>query len=153
MGWLSTITAGSPGGFLFGLASFVVTNLVWFIMIRMSLAAAHGDPVALPDMTGRWDLFVTYLVATFLYGLGVAIGLVLLIVPGIMFAVAYWFYGFIIVDTGSDPITALQEARSQDRRDALLEDLRSHWQTIPVPPTPSFSGAPGSGRSRRGPGT
>jgi hypothetical protein len=111
MGWLSRSTAGSPGGFLFGLAAFVVTNLVWFVMVRMSLAAARGEAAAIPDMSGRWDLFVTYLVAGFLYGIGVAIGLVLLIVPGIMFAVAYWFFGFIVVDTGSDPITGLKEAR------------------------------------------
>jgi uncharacterized membrane protein len=63
-------------------------------------------------MSGRWDLYVTYLVASFLYGIGVAFSLVLLVVPGIMFAVAYWFYGFIVVDTGSDPISALTEARA-----------------------------------------
>ena len=112
MGWLSGLTSGSPGGFLFGLATFVVTSLVWFIMVRMSLAAVRGDPVSIPEMTDRWDLFVTYLVAGFLYGLGVAFSLVLLIVPGIMFAVAYYFFGFIVVDQGSDPITALKEARA-----------------------------------------
>lgn len=112
MGWLSGITSGSPGGFLFGLAAFVVTNLVWFVMVRMSLAAVHGEPVTIPEMSGRWDLFVTYLVAGFLYGLGIAFSLVLLIVPGIMFAVAYYFFGFIVVDKGSDPITALKEARA-----------------------------------------
>ena len=111
MGWLSRLTAGNPFGFLFGLGAFVVTNLVWFIMVRMSLDAVHGKPVAVPDIRDRLDLFVTFLVAAFLYGLGVAFSLVLLIVPGIMFAVAYYFNGFIVVDTGTDPITALKEAR------------------------------------------
>jgi len=115
MGWLSGLTSGSPGGFLFGLAAFVVTNLVWFVMVRMSLAAVRGDPVTIPEMSDHWDRFVTYLVAGFLYGLGVAFSLVLLIIPGIMFAVAFYFYGFIVVDAGSDPITALKEARALSR--------------------------------------
>ena len=118
IGWLSQITSSSPGGFIFGLASFVVTSGVWFLMVLMALDTVRGEPVGIPDIRNHSDKFITYLVATFLYGIGVAFGLVFLIVPGIMFAVAYYFYGFIVADRGSDPITALREGRllSKGRR-------------------------------------
>lgn len=111
MSWLSGLASDTPLGFIFGLAAFVVTNLVGFMLVRMSLDAVREEPVAIPDIRDHLDPFVTFLVATFLYGLGVAFSLVLFIVPGIMFAVAYFFNGFIVVDTGADPVTALREAR------------------------------------------
>jgi len=123
LGWLSRLTANTPGGFIFGLASFVVMNAIAFVLILMAVDAVAGRDVAIPDLRNRVNLVVTYLVATFLFGLGVAFGLVLLIVPGIIFAVAYYFYGFAIADEARDPITALKQSAdlTRGRRWRLFE--------------------------------
>ena len=112
MSWLSQITSSSPGEFIFGLASFVLTQLVGYLMVIMSLDAVRGTEVAIPTLGDHTDRFVTYLVTIFLFVLGVGFGLVFLIVPGIMFLVAYYFCGLIVADRGSDPIAALREARA-----------------------------------------
>ncbi|MDH3678867.1 MAG: hypothetical protein OEV40_02835 [Acidimicrobiia bacterium] len=112
LSWLSQLTSNSPGSLIFGLAEFIVSSVVGFTLLSMALDAVNGRTVRIPDYGDRLDAIVTYTVATFLYGLGVAFSLVLLIVPGIMFAVAYYYYGMIVVDTGADPITALREARA-----------------------------------------
>lgn len=113
--WLSRATGQSGGGVVFGLLQFVITNVVGYTLLVMALHAVNGRPVRLPDYQNEINPMATYLVGTFLYGVGVAFSLIFLIVPGIMFAVAYYFYGLIIVDTGADPLAALREARELSR--------------------------------------
>lgn len=121
--WLSGVITNSPGTLIFGLASFVATNAIAFVLILMAMDAVAGRDAAIPNVRDRINAVVTYLVATFLFGLGVAFGLVLLIVPGIIFAVAYYFYGFAIADAARDPITALKQSAdlTRGRRWRLFE--------------------------------
>ena len=115
--------ANSPaGGIISALLQFVLTNVVGYTLLVMALHAVNRRPVRLPDFPNEINLIATYLVGSFLYGIGVLVGLILLIVPGIMFAVAFYFYGLIIVDTGADPITAFREASrlSKGKRWPLL---------------------------------
>jgi uncharacterized membrane protein len=109
--WLSQATNQSGGEAVFGLLQFVITNIAGYTLLVMALHAVNGRPVRLPDFQNEINPMATYLVGTLLYGLGVAFSLIFLVVPGIMFAVAYYFYGLIIVDTGADPVAALKEAR------------------------------------------
>jgi uncharacterized membrane protein len=55
-------------------------------------------------------LFITYLIAGLLYGAIVTVGLLLLIIPGIVWCIKYSFFDLMIVDTGCGPIEALTKS-------------------------------------------
>lgn len=109
--WLMQVTNNSGGSLVFVLLQFVASNVIGYTLLVMALHAVNGRPVRLPDYQAELNLIATYTVGSFLYFVGVAFSLIFLIVPGIMFAVAYYFYGLIIIDTGADPISAFKEAR------------------------------------------
>lgn len=109
--WLAQVTNNSGGSAVFGLLQFIISNLVGYTLLVMALHAVNGRPVSLPDFRNELNPIATYFAGTILYSVGVFFSLIFLIVPGIMFAVAYYFYGLIIVDTGADPVAALKDAR------------------------------------------
>ena len=75
---------------------FVIGIVVAMGLIRAALAVTEGR---MPDvsMLLETDGFGPYLVASILVGLGVLAGLILLIVPGIMLAIMWHFFGYVIV--------------------------------------------------------
>ena len=109
--WLTQATNNSGGSLVFVLLQFVVSNVIGYTLLVMALHAVNGRPVRLPDFRAELNLIATYTVGSFLYFIGVVFSLIFLIVPGVMFAVAYYFYGLIIVDTKADPVAAFKEAR------------------------------------------
>lgn len=52
-----------------------------------------------------------YFVGKILYGLIVMIGLILLVIPGIIWAYMFLYVGYLIIDRGLGPIAALSESR------------------------------------------
>lgn len=75
---------------------FVVGIVVAMGLIRAALAVTEGR---MPEvrMLLETDGFGPYLVASIFVGLGVLAGLVLLIVPGIILAIVWHFFGYVIV--------------------------------------------------------
>lgn len=114
-GWLADLTTNEPLGFLLQLASFVLPTAIAYAMVVMALDTVQGNQVKIPGLGARINAVVTFVVATFLFGLGVAFGLVLLIVPGVIFALAYFLYGFVIADEVTDPITAMKRSADLTR--------------------------------------
>jgi uncharacterized membrane protein len=106
------------GSGVHGLAGRVVLQLISFIvgivlamgLIRASLAVVEGRN---PDVNllFRTDGFGPYLVAAVLVSLGVAVGLILLVVPGIILAIMWHFFGYVIVeDPATTPIDAMRRS-------------------------------------------
>ncbi len=96
---------------LLGLISFVVSQLIAIGWIKIALDVTDGRPVQADAVIDKFRLVVPYLIAALLYALMVGVGLLLLIVPGIILAVTFAFYGFHIVDTGeTNPIEALRRS-------------------------------------------
>lgn len=62
------------------------------------------------DLFNNTHLFLSYFVASFLYGLAVLVGLFLLIIPGIFLAIRLQFYPYFIIDQGDSSLTALQKS-------------------------------------------
>lgn len=103
--------AGGFGRFVLGVISFLVTQLIAIGWIKITLDIIDGRQVNAEAVVDRFRLIVPYLVAAVLFSLMVTVGLILLIVPGIILAVTFGFYGFHIVDTGDrDPIAALRRS-------------------------------------------
>jgi uncharacterized membrane protein len=73
--------------------------------------AAHDAPDTV-DLSALWhpQPFWKYLGASILYGLTLVAGLILLIVPGIVFALMFMFTTFIVIDRELGPVEAMKES-------------------------------------------
>jgi uncharacterized membrane protein len=73
--------------------------------------AAQDNPDTV-DLSLLWhpQPFWKFLGASILFGLAVAVGFVLLIVPGIIVALMFMFTTFIVIDRGLGPIEAMKES-------------------------------------------
>lgn len=101
---------------------FVIGIIVAMGLVRAALAVTEGRT---PDvsMLLETDGFGPYLVASILVGLGVLAGLILLIVPGIILAIVWHFFGYVIVQ---EPTTRATDAM---RRSAeITQGYR--WQLL-----------------------
>lgn len=102
---------GGVAGFLFGVLGFVLTQLIAIGWIAMGLAIVDGRPVTSQTITERFSLLGPYLLAAIVFAVMVFVGLLVLIVPGIILAITFGFYGFHIVDTGErDAMGALRRS-------------------------------------------
>jgi hypothetical protein len=98
-------------GNLLGLVLQVLQSVLMMVFIRSALALSSGRPLPLvPVRAELFSDFFGYLLTTILYGLIVAFGLVLLIVPGVGWALKFGFAPFLAVDEGLDPLAALRES-------------------------------------------
>jgi hypothetical protein len=75
-------------------------------LIRAALAVTEGRAPEV-NMLFLTDGFGAYLVASILVVIGITLGLVLLIVPGIILAIMWHFFGYVIVE---DPTTGSIDA-------------------------------------------
>lgn len=57
-----------------------------------------------------FPLFLSYLIAGFLYSFVVGVGLILLVIPAIVWGIKYSFFDLMIVDTGCGPVEALSRS-------------------------------------------
>ncbi len=78
---------------------FLISMLISLGWIRVSLEVTRGVKPEVGDLF-KFDGYGPYILASLLFALGFYVGLILLIVPGIIFAVTFGFYGFVIVDRG-----------------------------------------------------
>jgi uncharacterized membrane protein len=94
--------------FVFGLAALVVGQVLWIGLTRISLKFADGEKPEIADLWTHYPLFWKFLLTGLLYALVVAAGLLLLIVPGVIWAVRFSQYTFLVVDRGLSPVEALR---------------------------------------------
>ena len=103
--------ASSPGSFW-----HVVLHLLWFLAMSLPEAALLRVALSIRE-SGSWDrtdlaaalrLTPTFFVVKLIYLLIVAIGLVLLIVPGVWLAVRYAPWGFVVTGGARHPAAALR---------------------------------------------
>lgn len=76
--------------------------------IRISLNLVDGKKIQFSDIYSESDLFLKYFLGTILYYLIIFGGLILLIVPGIIFALKFQYYGYLIIDKKLAPVEALK---------------------------------------------
>jgi uncharacterized membrane protein len=111
-GGIDAAVAGSPDA-----PSIIgtVINLALGTLISMGATAfylaAHDNPDTV-DLSSLWHPrpFWKYLGASILLGLAVGLGFLLLIVPGIIFALMFMFTTFIVIDRELGPIEAMKES-------------------------------------------
>lgn len=97
-------TLGKVGRYLVRLVEIYLNAGVLKIIIK----DVNGEEPELFDMFTAQDVYINFLIAGILYGLAVGFGVLLFIVPGIIFAIMWQFYKFGVVDKKLGPVEALR---------------------------------------------
>lgn len=74
----------------------------------MGVRAADGLTVYFRDLFARFDCFFKYFLSSLVYMVIVGIGLILFIVPGIIWSIRFGLYPFFIADQKAGPLEALK---------------------------------------------
>jgi uncharacterized membrane protein len=116
--WLVEAIFAGPSGYWWGkfyfwspilsLLGWVASIFISLAVIRVSLRFVRGETAEFEDMWMGYPKFLEFLVGTILYGLIVLAGFILLIIPGIYWAVRYQFFGYCIVDKDVGPVEAIK---------------------------------------------
>lgn len=90
--------------------TMVLGMVVMLGIIHISLKLYRNQPATLADLWSQFKLLLPYLGANILYGLIVFGGLLLFIVPGIIWSIRYFYFSYFMVDKGLRPMAALKES-------------------------------------------
>ncbi len=108
---------------LLGLVFSILKIIVDIGLTKIYLKMVDKEPAKIEDLFAHYKLFWKYLAGSILYGLIVVGGLLLLIVPGIIWAVKFQFYAYLIVDKNLGPLQALSRSSevTQGKKWALFK--------------------------------
>jgi uncharacterized membrane protein len=115
-------------GILLAIIYPIIYQLVELGLVGISLEFRDDKPHEIKDLFKNYRLFPNFLAATIIYSFMVAIGFILLIVPGIYLALKYMFYGYLIVDKGLGPIEALKESGRMTQ--GAKKNIIVYWLTL-----------------------
>jgi uncharacterized membrane protein len=105
------------GSWGFGIFIFVLFSAAYGILILgpvqygmyyAYLKAARGEVVQVGDMFAFKDNYVNVMLAALLTNIIIGIGVVMLIIPGIIFACKLAFVPYLVIEKKLDPVKALQ---------------------------------------------
>lgn len=86
-------------GVIVQIAGYIVSMILSLGLIRVALKVTRGEEVDVADLF-KTDQLGPYIGASILFGIIVGVGLILCIVPGVILAVIYGFYGYVILGRG-----------------------------------------------------
>ncbi len=93
-----------------GLLSWVVQTYLSLGFIRLFLRATRGEGPQIADLFSAGRYLVPGILASLLVALGVSLGLLLLIVPGVILSLGWMFTQLLIVDKDLGPLEAIKES-------------------------------------------
>lgn len=96
--------------FIFSILSMVASIFVGIATIKISLRFTYGETADFNDLVNGYTHFLNMLLGGILYGLIVLGGLILLIVPGIIWAIKYQFFGYLVIDRNMDAVAAIKKS-------------------------------------------
>lgn len=108
MMWASQ--SNSSLAFLFSIVFFVLNSLLTIGTMQVLLLLVKGKNPTVNDIFSRLDVVWQYIIASICSGLILVAGFILLIVPGIIWAIKFQFYPFIILEKKVGPIEALKRS-------------------------------------------
>ena len=79
-------------------------------LVKVALRFCDQEKGRFSDLLSQRRLFFKYLFALILYGLIVFGGTLLLIVPGIIWGIKFWFFDYFVIDKKMGPIEALKKS-------------------------------------------
>ena len=110
-GIASALEESSRGlSFLFRVIQWIAEIIIGIGLITISLKFLDGQKPEFKDLFAFQQHFINYLGGAILTALAVVGGFILLIIPGIYWAIKFQFFGYSVVDQGSDPILAMRRS-------------------------------------------
>lgn len=116
--WLITQIASSIANSISGnsqMILFVLRLAVYVLeaglsagLLRISLFLVDHKKISIRNLLSPKKVIINYVVASVLYGALVTVGLILLIVPGVIWAVKYQFYTYEIIDKEKNPLESIK---------------------------------------------
>lgn len=108
----TTATIGTVGiGTVGGILSFVVSSATGAAMLFIFVDAARGKPVSQKRLLDARHCILPYIGMSIWYTVVTALGLALLIVPGILYALSRWPAMFFIIDKNQGIFDSLASAK------------------------------------------
>jgi len=92
----------------FLLGWILLSTLLQMGTLKIWLKFVDEEKPEFGDLFGQYPVFFKYLLASILYGLIIFAGMILLIVPGIIWAIKYMFFSYLIIDQKMGAIEALK---------------------------------------------
>lgn len=96
--------------FIFSIVLSIISIIIGIGFIKMLLRIYNGENPPLKEIFSAYGVFWKYIGASILYSLIIVGGLILLIVPGIIWAIKYSFTPLLVIDRKIGPIEALKES-------------------------------------------
>ena len=121
---IANFLIGQPTGFITSLLGtivmFVIGQLMAIGWLRIALDAVDGRAVTVDRIRESFGILVPYAIAAVIFGIGVTIGMVLLIVPGIIVILIFGLYGWLLVDgVVREPLEAFRRSAEITRGERL----------------------------------
>jgi uncharacterized membrane protein len=96
--------------FIFNILSFIIGIFISIVLIKISLRYTYSEVPDFTDLYTGYPYFLNMLFGSILYALIVIGGLILLIVPGIIWGLKYQFFGYLIIDQDMDAVEAIKKS-------------------------------------------
>ncbi len=125
----NNITIGeqtSAPNLIFDILIWIIEIVVAIGIIQISLNLVDNKPAGISDLRTGYKLIIKYILTAILVSLIVVAGLMLLVIPGIIFAVRLQFAPYLVVDKGLGPVAAVRgswEMTGGSARRILMLDL------------------------------
>ena len=97
-------------GVILHIADLALTLVISMGLVKVALRFCDQEKGRFSDLFSQRRLFFKYLFALILYGLIVFGGTLLLIVPGIIWGIKFWFFDYFVIDKKMGPIEALKKS-------------------------------------------
>lgn len=117
---LQSCAAGADSGLLastigivvlaVGLLGWVVQTYISLGFIRLFLKAARNEGPQIADLFSGGRYLVPGLIASLLVALGVSLGFLLLVIPGVILSLGWMFTQLLLVDKNLGPVEAIKES-------------------------------------------
>lgn len=95
---------------LWHLLGWIIIVLAKMGLYQSALLITAGIKPGFDQLYRNWRLFFSWVIANFLFGVMVIIGLIFFIVPGCYLWARYGFFPFFILERNSGPLEALNQA-------------------------------------------
>jgi uncharacterized membrane protein len=96
--------------FFLNIIGILITTAISIVFIRAYLDLHDDKEIKAEELFLQYPLFLKYLLARILYQLFILLGLILFIVPGIIWGIEYSFFGHLIIDKKLNTLDALKKS-------------------------------------------
>lgn len=96
--------------FLFRIVGWIAGTIISIGMITIALKFLDNQPPKFEDLFSFKPYFWKFLGGSILTGLVVWAGMILLIIPGIYWAIKFQYFGYFVVEQGCDPVDSMRRS-------------------------------------------